>query len=71
MIVYFNKLHKTPDDRSIEVYIKYFDYLSDVLQKFNEQYNKDIGKIYNQYGQELPLTYRVQKTGLEVYYIDD
>lgn len=72
MIIYFYKLNTSKDQqRPIEFYIKYFDYLSNVLENFNNKHNKDLNRLYNQYGQEIPLIYRVQKTGLDVYYNDE
>ena len=47
--------------------VKYHETLEEIVNIFNEQMGKSIKKVYNQYGQELPLTYRVQKTGLEIY----
>ena len=68
MIVYFYDLKQGTDQRPLELYIKYFEYLSIVLEKFNETHNKNISKLFNQYGQEIPLVYRVQKTGLETFF---
>ena len=48
--------------------VKYFETLQNILEQFNEQMGKSVKKLYNKYGQELPLSYRIQKTGLEVYF---
>lgn len=74
MICYFYHLkdcQNFEEVRPIEIYIKYFEYLSDVLEKFNTFQKMKITKLYNQYGQEIPLTYRIQKTGLTVFFNDE
>lgn len=50
------------------LYVKYFASLQEIIDLFNQQMGKSVRKLYNQYGQELPLTYKLQKTGLDVYY---
>jgi hypothetical protein len=54
--------------KGIQVYAKYYINLTEVLKSFNAKQGLDITKLYNRYGQEIPLSYRVQNTGLEVYY---
>lgn len=72
MIVYFYQLDQTDSAKSLEVNIKYFESLENTLIKLNQIYSQKLGEeieeVYNQYGQKIPLTYRVQKTGLKVYY---
>lgn len=68
--VYFKRLGRN-EKFPKTVYIKYFATLAEALEIFNEQTRLGIEKLYNEYGQVIPLTYNVQKTGLEVYYIDD
>lgn len=71
LTVYFRKLGKVEDRFPTTVYIKYFATLAETLMIFNEQTHRSVEKLYNQYGQLIPLTYNVQKTGLEVYFIED
>ena len=54
--------------KSCDIHIKYFESLHVVLEKFNTTYNKNITELFNQFGQQIPLTYRIQKTGLHLYY---
>jgi hypothetical protein len=47
---------------------RYFDTLKEALEKFNNIHNKNVTELFNQFGQKIPLTYHVQKTGLTLYY---
>jgi hypothetical protein len=63
---------KEEGSEPIRVRINYFEPLSSILEKFNNHYNKtgiEVAKLYNKFGQEIPLTYRVQKTNLDVYFL--
>jgi len=75
LILYFYLLESlsNPTDqnkKSQEIYINYFETLESAITKFNEikKPKSNLTKLYNQYGQEIPLNYNVQKTGLKVYY---
>ena len=57
-----------PKQNPVKITFKYFYPLSDALEKFNDLHDQNISKLYNQYGQEIPLTYRVQRTNLELFY---
>lgn len=61
------------ETKSLEVNVKYFETLENTLTRFNELYRQtadqdDVEEVFNQYGQKIPLVYRIQKTGLKVYY---
>jgi len=79
MIILFYPLKESqkssPDIVAIRVRINYFETLASVLEKFNQQqYNKlgfRVTKLYNKYGQEIPLTYHVQKNNLDVYWSEE
>lgn len=75
-INFYDKDLSMDEQRPKEVRIKYFEPLTMAVEKFNEIYacNRlkdpapEISKVYNQYGQDLPLTYRIQKTNLDLFY---
>jgi len=65
--LYFRKIGE--DDRK-SVFVKYFVTLAEALSIFNQQFRMNINILYNEFGQVIPLTYNIQKTGLIVYYLD-
>lgn len=69
--IYFKKLGQKEDRFPTTIYIKYFATLAEALESFNEQTRRDISVLYNEFGQVIPLTYNIQKTGLEVYFLED
>ena len=56
------------NEEPIKIQIDYFVPLIEVLNKFNSETGYGINRLYNRFGQELPFCYKVQKTGLDVYY---
>lgn len=72
LILYFyelSSLEKPVEERkAINISFRYFDTLQQAIEKFNDIYKKNITEVFNQFGQKIPLTYRVQKTGLNLYY---
>jgi len=70
MITLFYPLN-SDNVEAIRIRTNYFEPLNSVLEKFNNHHNKTnspISKLYNKYGQEIPLTYQIQKTNLDVYF---
>jgi hypothetical protein len=74
-ILFYQKDMPVEGQRPKEIRVKYFEPLTVALDKFNEIYNHPsmkpaiyIIKVYNQYGQDIPLTYKIQKTNLELFY---
>jgi hypothetical protein len=69
LTLHFYELNSLEEQqKSLDIYLKYFDTLEQALEKFNQIHNKNITELFNQYGQKIPLTYRVQKTGLCLYF---
>jgi len=65
--------------KSLDISVKYFETLQQALNNFNRSYKRNyiesvnqnskyITELFNQYGQKIPLTYHIQKTGLCLYY---
>jgi len=67
-LLFYSKDKPFEDQKPLEIRFKYFNPLEDALEKFNDIHDKNISKIYNRYGQEIPLTYRIQKTNFELFY---
>lgn len=74
-IFFYHKDQSTEGQRPKEIRVKYFEPLTTAVDKFNDIYNHPsmkppthITKVYNQYGQDIPLTYKIQKTNLELFY---
>lgn len=67
-LLFYSKDQPIEDQKPKEIRFKYFNPLEDALEKFNDVHDQNISKVYNRYGQEIPLTYRVQKTNLELFY---
>lgn len=74
-VIFYQKDIPIEGQRPKEISVKYFEQLTVALDKFNQIYDHptmnpriNISKVYNQYGQEIPLTYKVQKTNLELFY---
>lgn len=65
-VIFYNLNHT--EAANYEIYVPYWRTLEQILEIFNEQTGKDVEKVYNSFGQAIPLNYRIQKTNLELYY---
>lgn len=75
IVLFYQKDIPIEGQRPKELNVNYYEQLITILDKFNKIYNHPamnppiyITKVYNQYGQDIPLTYRIQKTNLELFY---
>lgn len=70
------KIKETPDIKffppDIEVFVRYNEPLQDALDNLNQYRSPDnqIAKLFNEYGQEIPLTYKVKGDNTFYYTIN-
>ena len=75
-LLFYRKDQPIDEQRPKEMRFRYFDPLTVAIDKFNDLFvdseregsAPEISKLYNRYGQEIPLNYRVQRTNLELFY---
>jgi hypothetical protein len=61
---------ENPPPKPYQITVRYFMPLTDALDNFEEKVGWRIDKLYNIYGQEVPLTYKVQKSNIDFYFDD-
>ena len=69
------KIIETPDTKffppDIELFVRYNEKLSETLENLNQYRGPDnqITKLYNEFDQEIPLSYKVKGDNVFYYYL--